>query len=111
MESHKIKPTKPLKYNEIKSIQEISQEAKLLFPIIERNQYIMPKTVSSPSKKREDVRFPLIERKNHSISLKKNGPLKVNKSSELIEMSSLSAKNYLYKKPAFSKKYYISTII
>ena len=88
----------------MKSIQEITQEAKLLFPIIEKNQYLIPKSAVSPQKKRDDVRFPMLERNQYSgyHSQKRSVPLKVNKSSELIEMSSLSSKNYLYKKPVFS---------
>lgn len=104
IENHKIQPPKPIRYNEVKSINEISQEAKLLFPIIERNHYLATqKNTLAPIKKKEDLKLPLIERKNYSSSQVKNGPLRVNKSSELIEMSSLSAKNYLLKKPAFSK--------
>ena len=74
-----------------------------MFPIIEKNTYLMQKPTNSPQKKREDLKLPSIERNHFSgIGRKQVAPLKVNKSSELIEMSSLSAKNYLNKRPVFS---------
>jgi len=63
----------------------------------------MQKPMPSPHRKREDVKLPTLERNPYSAVRKKNAPLKINKSSELIELSSLSAKNYLNKKPVFSK--------
>lgn len=105
LDTHKIQSQRPIRYNEVKSITEISQEIKLLFPLIEKNQYLMSqKKPNSPIKKKQDIKLPTIERKNYLASQTKNGPLRVNQSSELIEMSSLSAKNYLLKKPAFSIK-------
>lgn len=91
---------KNIKYDNIKSISEITQAAKNLFPIIERNQYLQKQNNSIQiHRKKEDIKLPYLER-NQSAP-KKKVPLKLNKSSELYELSSLSAKNYHYKKPVF----------
>lgn len=98
LESNKIPNKIPKKFQDLKSLKEITEEAKLLFPPIEKSTIQKSR---SPKKKppSEEIKFPKISQKR-STSIRK--PLKANKSTELIEKNSLVSKNYLNKKPIYS---------
>jgi hypothetical protein len=104
LESNGIPNKLSAKFNTLKSLNDIAEEAKLMFPSIEKP--IIIRSSRSPKKTviSEEIKLPRIIKKRADSKKK---PIKSSKPSDLAELSSLSAKNYLYKKPVYRIKEFI----
>ena len=101
LDSNRIPNRLSVRFNELKSLNDIAEEAKLMFPAIDRP--IIVRSSRSPKKiaMSEEFKLPRIVKKRADSKKK---PVKSSKPSELAELSNLSAKNYLHKKPVYRFK-------